>query len=60
VNEAGRLFDVVPNGSRTRLAVGPSRFMCEIRRSENAFSFPVARLKTAMMTSAVGNTDGVT
>ena len=55
VTEAARtLFDVVPNRSRTRLAVAPSRFMCAIRRSANAFSSPSARLKIAMMTSAVG------
>ena len=61
VNEAARrLSDVVPNRSWTRLAVGPSRFMCEIRRSANVFSFPVAWLKTATMTSAAGSTDSAT
>ena len=56
---ARRLFEVVPKRSWTRLAVAPSSFMCEIRRSANALSSPLARLKSAMMTSAVGSTDSV-
>ena len=56
---ASTLFEVVPKSPWTRLAVAPSRFMCVTRRSANAFSSPLAKLKNAMMTSAAGSTDSV-
>ena len=50
---------MVPNMSWAMLAVGPSSFMCAIRCSAKALSFPLAEVNIATITSAVGKTDNV-